>query len=87
MSLISFANDHYFSAWKRKDEWSVPHLIIGLIRPLNLVMMHVFRLFGVVYQMWFQEVRDGCLSWRSDTMELTRTPFAPTCWREIGTLK
>ena len=68
---------------KKKDEWSVYNLISGLIRPINLVMMHVLRLFGLVYQMWFQEVRDGCLSWSSDTMELTRTPFAVTCWREI----
>ena len=64
--------------------WIKWRLVICIFAFSN-VTMHTMRILGLFYQFYFvQEIRDGCLSWDSADMMLTRTPFQKHCWREIG---
>ena len=51
---------------------------------LAFVLLHAFRMWGALYQMKKSIIRDGCLSYDPETNFLSKTPFAPGCFRAAG---
>jgi hypothetical protein len=60
---------------------SMAGLSLLCICPLWILLLHVCRLAGAIYQMASGEVRNGCLQYIDD--RLVKTPFEEGCFRPL----
>ena len=63
-----------------KDRYNV----VVLVFTLSLLIMHICRMWGAIYQMTSEEIRHGCLYYDVENEVLRKNPFALDCLRGLG---